>query len=394
MIKRITNISRKHSFFLFGPRGSGKTWLINEHFGENTSHKINLLLNSTYERYLLKPDLLSGVVEGLASSIKWIVIDEVQKIPAILDVVHNIIEDRKFHKKPELYFALTGSSARKLRRGKGNLLAGRAFEKYLFPLSPFEIGENFNLEKALNWGLLPEAYLDNDDATRLDYLVTYVQTYLKEEIITEQIIRKLEPFRRFLQVAAQSNGTIINYQNIADDVGTSNNTVQSYFEILEDTLIGFYLPAYHRSVRKAQRAAPKFYLIDNGIARALSRTLESRLLPHTKEYGNAFESFVIVEIYKLVKYFKPMWELSYLRTQHDLEVDLILDRPGNKTALVEIKSTDRIQEKDLKSLLQFKADFLEAELFCLSNDPIERIENNVRILPWRKGILELGLYVS
>lgn len=391
MLERIANLPKSHSFFLFGPRGSGKTWLVNQLFSEQNSLKINLLSSVVYDRYLMRPDLLKSVVDELSSNKLWVIIDEIQKVPALLDVVHEIIEDRKFNQKPDVHFVLTGSSARKLRRGQANLLAGRAIEKYLFPLSPFEIGESFNLDNALNWGLLPESYLANDNIFRMEYLVTYVQTYLKEEIIAEQVIRKLEPFRRFLQIAAQSNGKIINYQNIADDVGTSNITVQSYFQILEDTLIGFYLPSYHRSVRKAQRQAPKFYLIDNGISRALARTLESRLLPHTKEFGNAFENFVVTEVYKLTKYFKPMWEISYLRTQHDLEIDLILDRPGSKTALIEIKSSAQVQDRDLKSLLQLRDEFQDPELFCLSNDPIERLENGIRILPWRKGLLELGL---
>jgi predicted AAA+ superfamily ATPase len=192
------------------------------------------------------------------------VIDEVQKNPKLLDVVHLEIE-----KKKNIQFILSGSSARKLKRGSANLLAGRAFTFHLFPLTNFEIGSTFDLQHALEFGTLPKLleYSVDLDCTR--FLKAYVKTYLKEEIIAEQIVRKVEPFQDFLEVCAQMNGKIINFSKIATEVGVDEKTVKTYIDILADTLIGFYLPPFHRSIRKRQRIAPKFYLMDTGVKRAL-----------------------------------------------------------------------------------------------------------------------------
>ncbi|MEK7790598.1 MAG: DUF4143 domain-containing protein, partial [Deltaproteobacteria bacterium] len=224
-----------------------------------------------------------------------------------------------------------------------------------------------------------------------DYLTSYAQTYLKEEIWAEHIIRKLDPFRRFLEIAAQANGEIINFTNIARDVGSDTKTVQSYFQILEDTLIGFMLEPHHRSIRKQQRTNPKFYFFDTGIQRALARQLPVKLLPNTYAFGKAFEHFLIIEIDRLNQYFKKDYRLSYLRTKDNAEINLIIERPGEPTALIEIKSNDHIDERDSRTLERFLKDFKNAEAFIFSRDPHKKKIGNILAIPWREGLKELGL---
>ncbi len=195
-------------------------------------------------------------------------LDEIQKVPKLLDEVHRLIEE-----KTDKIFILTGSSARKLKHGGANLLAGRAFVYHLFTLSCFELKEKFDLEKALHWGTLPKIFSLDGDSEKSEFLRSYADTYLKEEIWNEQVVRKLQPFRRFLEVAAQCNGKIINYANIARDVGVDDKTIKEYFCILEDTMIGFFLEPFRNSFRKRLVEKPKFYFFDTGIVRSLSRRL-------------------------------------------------------------------------------------------------------------------------
>jgi predicted AAA+ superfamily ATPase len=216
-------------------------------------------------------------------------------------------------------------------------------------------------------------------------------TYLKEEVWAEHLIRKLDPFRRFLEVAAQCNGEIVNYSNIARDVGTDHKTVCSYFEILGDTLLGFLLEPYHASVRKRQRQSPKFFLFDPGVTRALNGTLNVGLVPSTYAFGKAFEHFVLLEIVRLSDYRRNDYRFSYLRTKDGAEIDLIIERPGSKTALVEIKSGGRVDERDVRDLSRFLPDFPGAEAFCLSRDKVRKRIGDVLAVPWADGLIELGL---
>ena len=209
-----------------------------------------------------------------------------------------------------------------------NLLAGRAFVYHLYPLTYLELGAHFKLEDALSWGLLPKAVNLTTATAKRKFLQSYALTYVKVEVWAEQLIKKLDPFRRFLQVAAQANSKIVNYANIARDVGVDDKTVATYFEILEDTLLGFTLQSYRYSFRKRLRHAPKFYFIDVGIARALSKTLTLPPIPSTHYYGDLFEQFIVTECLKLAGYNKSEYEFSYLRTENDVEVDLIVERPG------------------------------------------------------------------
>lgn len=386
MFNRIFNITKNNSFFIFGARGTGKsTWL--QHAFTSIPHLYIDLLNPDEEERLAKnPASLLAQIEALPPSTTWIVIDEIQKLPPLLDVAHLSIQQ---HKK---LFALTGSSARKLKRGHANLLAGRAFVYHLYPLTHLELGPQFNLNEGLHWGSLPAIFGFTDPADKTRYLRTYAQTYLKEEIVAEQVVRKLDPFRLFLEVAAQQNGEILNFSNIARDVGVDTVTVQSYFQIMEDTLMGALLHPFHRSARKRQRTNPKFYFFDTGVKRALEGALTVELPQNSYGYGKAFEHFIILEAFRLDAYFEKDYRFSYLRTKDGAEIDLIMERPGKPLALVEIKSSARVDERDVRTLKAFKDDMGEkAEAFCLSRDPVPQAIEGIRLLPWQQGFAELGL---
>ncbi len=385
MFRRILQISKRSSFFLFGARGTGKTTYIQDAFKPGESLYLDLLNPETEDLYARRPGRLAQQARALPDSVEWILIDEVQRAPRLLDVVHNLIESTGKR------FALTGSSGRKLRRGASNLLAGRAFVHNLYPLTVPELADACKLDDVLRWGTLPRLYALETDEDRRAYLRAYALTYLKEEIVAEQIVRRLNPFRQFLEIAAQANGKIVNYANIARDARVDPKTVMTYFGILEDTLVGFLLPAFHRSIRKQQRSNPKFYYFDTGIKRSLDRTLEVPLTAGTYEYGRAFEHFVITQIAHLCRYRYPDWKLSYLRTGAGAEIDLVIERPGMSTALLEIKSSRRADERDARNLMRFAGDFVQPLALCVSRD-LQRLRiGSVLCVHWREALAELGL---
>ena len=385
MFERILQLPRDHSCFLFGARGTGKTTFIKRAFDPEASLYVDLLDPETEDNYRRQPGRLESEVSALPASVRWVLIDEVQRAPRLLDVAHRLIENT------DKCLVLTGSSARKLKRGASNLLAGRALVHNLFPLTAPELRDAFVLEDALRWGALPQIYSLTDSADKNAYLRAYALTYLKEEIAAEQITRRLDPFREFLEVAAQANGTIVNYANIARDVGVDPKTVVTYFQILEDTLIGFHLPAYHRSVRKQQRANPKFYFFDIGVKRALERTLELPLRSGTYEFGKLFEHLVVTQIAHLARYRYPDWRLFHLRTGAGSEIDLLIERPGLPTVLIEIKSTERVDERDTRTLEGFTGDFDQPLALCVSRDATRMQVGGVLCLHWRDALGELGL---
>ena len=385
MFRRLLQTTRRSSFFLFGARGTGKTTYIRDAFTPDASLYLDLLDPEVEDLYRRTPSRLEQQVGALPDSVQWILIDEVQRAPRLLDVAHRLIETTGKH------FVLTGSSARKLRRGASNLLAGRAFVHNLYPLTVPELRDAFDLDDALCWGTLPRVYSLDTDEDRRAYLRAYALTYLKEEIVAEQIVRRLDPFRQFLEVAAQSNGTIINYTNVARDVGADPKTVMSYFSILEDTLVGFLLPAFHRSIRKQQRVNPKFYFFDTGVKRALDRTLDVPLSAGTYEYGKAFEHLVITQIVHLSRYRYPDWRFSYLQTGAGVEIDLVVERPGLPAAIIEIKSSERVDERDVRHLTRFTGDFHEPLALCLSRNRTRMLIEGVLCVHWREALEELGL---
>lgn len=382
MFKRFRELSQQHSLFLFGPRGTGKSTLLAEQFTPQSTHWIDLLDSHVFEQFSRSPSELYAMVKALPKEITHVIIDEIQKVPQLLDEVHRLIEEKT------KVFILTGSSARQLKRGGANLLAGRAFVYHLFALSCFEIQDAFNLEKALHFGTLPKIFSLELDEDKEAFLRAYAETYLKEEIWDEHLIRKLHPFRRFLEVAAQSNGKIINCANIAKDVGVDDKTVKEYFSILEDTLIGFFLEPYRHSFRKRLSEKPKFYFFDTGVARCLSRRLSVPLIPKTFAYGEAFEHFIILEFMRLVSYFQPDYRLCYLRTAGGVEIDLVVERPGEPLLCIEIKSSDTLDERDIGSFKRLTQDIPDCEAIVLSQHRFVKQYEHVTCFPWQLGLQE------
>ncbi len=388
MIQRLLNTSKNMSFLLFGARGTGKSTWLQAHFREGEHLWIDLTNPQVERRYARRPEIL--IEEWQAYRKKdvetepWIIVDEVQKIPTILDVAHVGIQRHK------IKFALTGSSARKLRRGSANLLAGRAFSYRMHPLTVTELGDYFRLEEYLHWGGLPLLQSLSSNSDRQKYLASYVDTYLREEIQIEQLVRKIEPFRMFLDIVGQMNGEIINMAKIAKDAAIDPKSSERYFQILGDTLLGFFLPAYSESVRKSQKQHPKFYLFDIGVTRALRGELLLPLAPHTGSYRRCFEHFIVQQILALNDYFNTDYKLSYLRTKDDNEVDLVIQRPGKKPIFAEIKSTMTPENLILRGFLNLARD-AQAEAWVICQAPHEFQLEDARIMPWKVACQELFL---
>lgn len=367
---------------MFGARGTGKSTLLQQLFLPDNCLWLNLLDPEQEARFALNPKELINLVLALPKKITHVIIDEVQKVPKLLDAVHFLCE------KTQKNFILTGSSARKLKLGGANLLAGRAFVYNLFPFTFLELRDRFNLSAALQWGLLPKVVFLKTHEEKQLFLQAYATTYLKEEIWGEHFIRRLDPFRKFLEVAAQCNAKIMNYANIARDTGVDDKTIKEYFGLLEDTLIGFFLEPFKHSFRKRLSAKPKFYFFDCGVVRALSRSLSVPLIASTSVYGEAFEHFIILECIKLAAYFKPEYRFSYLSTKDDVEVDLVVERPGKPILFIEIKSSANIQEHALSQLQLITRDFGTCESVCFSQDLQAKQFGNIKAFPWRDGILK------
>jgi predicted AAA+ superfamily ATPase len=259
----------------------------------------------------------------------------------------------------------------------------------LFPLTVRELGEHFNLSSALQFGSLPKLLDFEQDEDRALFLEGYALTYLQEEIWNEHLIKILPPFRKFLSVAAQMNGEILNFSKIADEVGIDWKSAKAYFGILEDTLLGAFLEPYHTSIRKRQRESPKFYLFDLGVKRALDGSIRGSIRPGSAEYGRAFEHFFIVELMRECAYRRNNFSLFYLRTKDNAEIDLIVERPGMPTCLVEIKSSDQVTERNLVTLKAFKPKFPRSVAILVSNDPKERDIDGVHVVPWRLALIEI-----
>ena len=387
MFDRLLNISKSHSFFLFGARGTGKSSLLQRIFEADRILYVDLLLPEEFAILNRNPSELSARIGRFQSTgDSFVIIDEVQRVPKLLDLVHHHIQ------RDGVRFALTGSSARKLKRGSANLLAGRALVYNLFPLTHVELGESFSLDHALNWGTLPAVCNETDAHVKRKILQAYAHTYLKEEVQAEQLIRALDPFHLFLSVAGQMSGKLINYSAISRECGASDYSVRQYFSILEDTLLGFHLHSFHESIRKRQLHAPKFFLFDPGVKRALTNLLNAPVVPQSSVYGDSFEEWLIVEIYRLIQYRESDFSLSYLRTKDGVEADLIIERPGMPRAIVEIKSAKSVGHEHVANLSRLSRDITNAQAYCLSLDESPKRIDNVEVLPWRQGIRELGIY--
>ncbi len=380
-IERLSQLSLSRSFFLFGARNTGKSTLLKHNFGAKHCLWIDLLDPDLEDRYSREPISFKQEVLALDETVQYVIIDEVQKLPKLLDIVHQLIESTN------KIFIMTGSSARKLKYGGANLLAGRAFVYNLYPFTSVELDKDFQLDVALHWGTLPAIiYKMQTDAEKSSFLQAYAQTYLKEEIWLEQFIRKIDPFRKFLEVSAQCNGQILNLSNIARDVGVDDKTIKQYFSILEDTLMGFMLEPYHGSFRKRVYAKPKFFFFDTGVCRALSRMLSVPIKKSTSYYGDLFEHFIILECVRLASYYYPEYRFSYLKTKDDVEIDLIVERPGEKLLCIKIKSSENVREDKLLSFANLVKDIENSEAVCISQEPRAKKIGEVMVMPWQEAL--------
>jgi len=385
MVYRLLKPPLKHSFFLFGPRQTGKSTLLKTLLDPAKTMFYDLLKTEERLRLSAEPHLFREEILARGKKVTHVVVDEVQRIPPLLDEVHYLLEGQN-----PPYFCLSGSSARKLKRAHANLLAGRAWTYHLYPLTHVELGSRFLLDRALELGTLPSVYLSEDEEARRT-LRSYVETYLQEEIEQEALVRNLGGFLRFLVLAGDENGNILNYSNIARETGTSYNTVKEYFQILEDTLLGFILLPYAKAVRRRLIKHPKFYFFDTGVHRAMAKKVSVPLQRKTSEYGRTFEHFLIAEIIRLASYQELDDRFSFYHSSNHVEVDLIIETPRRETYAIEIKATENPDPQALSSLRLFQEVCPKAKLYCASlvPRPIER--EGVTILPWREIFPAVGI---
>lgn len=364
MLQRILNLHNEidSSIFLFGGRQTGKSTILRQQFPQ--AIYIDLLNNSVKDRYRRNPTLLYETLNSKPEG-TLIIIDEIPEVPALLDEVHRLIVES------HLVFILCGSSARKLKRKGHNTLGGRAYPVYLYPFVSAEIPE-FDIDRAVTYGMIPPHYLAKNP-TRL--LAGYINVYLKEEIKEEALVRNLDAFQRFLEVAALTDGEIVNNNNIAQDCGVHSTTVNAYFDILEDTLMGYRIPAFRKVMKRRLMQAPKFYYFDIGVANHLLHRKE--LVRGSADYGHAFEHLVIQEIYAWLHYTHSEETLSYWRTYTGIEVDAII---GDARVAIEIKSAEEIQPRHLKGLKAFADEYPESRRILVSLDKFSRSIDGIECL--------------
>lgn len=356
MLDRILQINKEldDSIFLFGARQTGKSTILRQQL-PNAIY-IDLLNTDMRGRLSRRPALLYEMLHTKESG-TLVIIDEIPEVPDLLNEVHRLISECS------LKFILCGSSARKLKRKGRNTLGGRALPVYLYPLVSAEIPD-FNIDRAVNYGMIPSHYLAGNPMRRL---AAYIEVYLKEEIKEEALVRNLGSFQRFLEVAALTDGEMINNNNIAQDCGVSATTVSSYFDILEDTLIGYRIPAFRKVMKRRLVGAPRFYYFDIGVANHLLHRKE--LVRGTTDYGHAFEHLVIQELYAYLHYRHSGEELTYWRTYTGIEVDAVI---GDARVAIEIKSAEEVMPKHLKGLKAFGEEHPQSRRIIVSLDPISR----------------------
>lgn len=368
----------RHSFFVFGPRGTGKSTWVERAMPEALT--LDLLELATYADLLQHPERLEQLVLGAKKT--EVIIDEVQRLPALLDEVHRLIERRKWR------FALTGSSARKLRRGGVNLLAGRARTLAMHPLTAHELGTSFDLQRSLRWGHLPVAQT-TDDPHR--FLRSYVGTYLREEVQAEALTRNLEVFSRFVTAASFSQGSVLSISTLAREVGVARKTVEGYFDLLVDLLLAVRLPVFTRRAKRAMTAHPKFYYFDAGVYRALRP--QGPLDPPEEIDGAALETLVMQELRATNDNFELGYELSTWRTRDQKEVDFVLYGERGLVA-VEVKRGSQIREADLVGLRLLGEDYPSARRFLFYGGTRTYEMSGVRVLPLERALPDLPTLLS
>lgn len=365
MYRRVIDLTaalKRRSLFLFGPRATGKTTLVHTQLPD--ARVYDLLDNESYSRLVRRPKLLEE--ETRADEI--VVIDEIQKLPSLLDEVHRLIADR------DQRFVLTGSSARKLKHGAVNLLAGRARKRELFPLIYAEIPE-FDMETWMRTGGLPFLYGEPD--APID-LTSYTDLYLREEIQAEAMIRNVQGFAHLLDALALMNGQELNYASIASDTGIPTRTVTHWIEILEDTLLAFRLPVFEKTLKRKPTSRPKLWFFDIGVVNALRRSFPDK--PAPEYFGTAFEHLVVLETRAWLSYRMEPHRLFWWRSRSGFEVDLLI---GDRAA-VEVKSTELVTDQHLKGLRALREDLPHIRCIVVSRDPAKRItKDGIEILPWK-----------
>src|SRR3989344_1602010 len=358
----LKTLLEKKSHFLLGPRQTGKSFLIRHTLKDARIY--NLLDNEMFLSLSQNPERLA---QEITPKDRVVVIDEIQRLPQLLNEVHRLIEEKGVR------FLLTGSSARKLRRGGVNLLGGRARTKHLYPLTAGELGKSFDLSRALRAGLLPSIYFSEDpDAD----LAAYAGSYLQEEIIAEGATRNIPAFSRFLKVAALCNASVVNFTNVANDAQTARTTVYEYFDILRDTMILHELPAWKASLKRKPLVSSKYYFFDVGVARSLQGRVYA---PETAEFGQAFETYLMHELTCHRDYVSGD-SLSFWRSTSGFEVDFIL---GDHTA-VEVKAKKTVSPRELRSLRALADEKKFKRLICACLETRARPVNGVQILPYRE----------
>lgn len=369
----------KHSVFLFGPRGTGKTAWIKKHLPGILY--FDLLDTSTYNEFLANPSLLLKRIPK--NYRQWIVIDEIQKIPELLNEVHRLIEAYQYR------FILTGSSARKLKQKGVNLLAGRAFQYYLHPLTCMELANDFSLKTALTHGLLPSIYSSQDDPKH--YLETYIATYLREEILQEGLLRNIGEFSRFLQVASFSQGGILNYSEIAREASIERRVVAGYFDIVKDLLLSYTLPVFSKKAKRRLIAHNKFYFFDVGVYRTIR---PKGPLDHIEEIdGVALETLFLQHLIAINDYYRLGYTFYFWHTSNQLEVDFIAYGERGLLAF-EIKRKRSISSKNLFGLKQFGKDYDVAKLYLIYGGDHEEYHNNITAIPFETALFKLKVILE
>lgn len=374
MITRSLVLPERRSCLLLGPRQTGKSTLVRSILPSGP-FEVDLLQHDVFLRYSKEPARFRLEAEArIRKGAKTVFVDEVQKIPELLDEVHGLIERHR------IQFILTGSSARKLKRRGTNLLAGRAVTRRLHPLTFGEQGQRFDLQRTLRLGSLP-AIVTSPDIEAADLLRSYAETYLREEIQAEALVRNLGGFARFLEIAAAQSGEILNYSAVGRDASLATRTVQEYYRILEDTLVGLRLDAWRKSPRARLVTHPRFYLFDTGVTNALNRRLTAR--PDPVLHGRLFEQWIVLEVARAIDYAGSEARAYYWRTHMGAEVDLVVEKHGRLVLAVEIKSGKRVAGADLSGLRSFGTAHPKVPRLVVSQVPEEYRLEDVAVLPYR-----------
>lgn len=357
------NIPLDRSAFLWGPRKTGKTYWINRHF--TNSVLIDLPKTDVFADYASRPSLLRERYQGHRG---LIVIDEIQMVPDLLNEIHWLIENTN------VSFLMTGSSPRKLRRGHENLLGGRAWRYTMTPLT-FAETSGFDLEQVVISGLLPPHFLSSDPVQDLR---SYVADYLKEEIAAEAIVQHIPAFAEFLRVGALTSGELLNYTNVGRETGVSGKVVRNYFQILEDTLLGFRIPPWRKAINRRLIKTEKFYLFDVGVANYLARRTPRIGTP---EFGHSFEHFILMELKAYQAYRNPELDIRYWRTSTGYEVDFIL---GEMNVAIEVKGSQRVNSSHIRAMRALREEHTveHAVIVSLEKEPRE-LDSNIQVLPWQ-----------